>query len=58
MSKMSELFIDIELMLEQGTHPVLIGARLDVPVSMVYDVLEAKQDYAIEELSPFETINS
>jgi len=55
---MSELFIDIELMLEQGTHPVLIGARLDVPVSMVYDVLEAKQDYAIEELSPFETINS
>jgi hypothetical protein len=52
---MSELFIDIELMLEQGTHPVLIASRLDVPVSMVYDVIESCID---EQYSPFETINS
>jgi hypothetical protein len=56
MSKMAELYAEIELMLEQGTHPVLIGSRLDVPVSMVYDVIESMD--VQEEFSPFETINS
>lgn len=55
MSKMAELYLEIELMLEQGTHPVLIASRLDVPVSMVYDVIESCTN---EQYSPFETINS
>ena len=57
MSKMAELYAEIELMLEQGTHPMLIGNRLDVPISMVYDVIEAIADNR-EEFSPYETINS
>lgn len=57
MSKMAELYLEIELMLEQGTHPVLIADRLGVPTSMVYDVIEAC-DCNQEEYSPFETINS
>ena len=56
MSKMAELYAQIELMLEQGTHPILIGNRLDVPISMVYDVIEATDNR--EEFSPYETINS
>jgi hypothetical protein len=57
MSKVNELYMDIELMLEQGTHPATISAVLDVPVSWVYEVLEdaEKPD---EDFSPFKTVNS
>ena len=57
MSKVNELYMDIELMLEQGTHPATISAVLDVPVSWVYEVLDdaEKPD---EDFSPFKTVNS
>jgi len=57
MSKVNELYMDIELMLEQGTHPSTISAVLDVPVSLVYEVLEdaEKPD---EDFTPFVTVNS
>lgn len=42
MAKMSELYADIELMLEQGTHPSLIASILDCPIDLVYEVVEAK----------------
>jgi len=57
MSKVSDLYIEIEEMLEKGTHPATISAVLDVPVVFVYDVVESIQSQS-EELSPFETINS
>ena len=57
MSKMAELYTEIEDMLEKGTHPTTISAVLDVPVVFVYDVIETLEDQS-EELSPFETINS
>lgn len=41
MSCMKELYLDIELMLDQGDHPTKIAQVLDVPLSMVYDVLES-----------------
>ena len=41
MSSMKELYLDIELMLNQGDHPTKIAQVLDVPLSMVYDVLES-----------------
>ena len=57
MSKVNELYLDIELMLEQGTHPATISAVLDVPVSWVSEVLDdaEKPD---EDFSPFKTVNS
>jgi hypothetical protein len=57
MSKVNELYLDIELMLERGTHPATISAVLDVPVSWVYEVLDdaEKPD---EDFSPFKTVNS
>jgi hypothetical protein len=57
MSKVAELYTEIEEMLEKGTHPATISAVLDVPVFFVYDVVETIQSQT-EELSPFRTINS
>ena len=58
MSKMAELAMEIEDMLIDGRHPVMIVQVLDVPLSMVYDVLESIGEEPVEELSPFETMNS
>ena len=57
MSRMSELYADIELMLEQGEHPTKIAKVLEIPLGMVYDVLESMPE-TIDELSPFATVNS
>jgi hypothetical protein len=54
MSKMADLEITIEEMLEKGDHPATISAVLNVPVTWVYAVSK----YAEEELSPFITVNS
>lgn len=52
MSRMSELSIDIQDLLEEGYLPVTIARQLEVPITWVFE--EVVQD----ELSPFETINS
>ncbi len=57
MSKMSELSLDIEMMLEKGDHPATISAVLDVPVSWVYQVIENHENET-DEFDPFLTINS
>jgi hypothetical protein len=57
MSKVNELYLDIELMLEQGSHPVLISSVLDVPVSWVYEVIEDSEKTE-EDFNPFITVNS
>ena len=56
MSKMSEIHQDIVDMLEQGDRPIKIATLLNIPLNMVYDVLEQME--ASEEYSPFETVNS
>jgi hypothetical protein len=58
MSKMAELAMEIEDMLNDGRHPVMIAQVLEVPLSVVYDVLESIGQEPVEELSPFETVNS
>ena len=55
MSKMSELFTEIQYLLDKDLHPVMIANRLGIPINMVYDVIESSQD---EDLSPYQTINS
>jgi hypothetical protein len=57
MSKMADLYMEIEEMLEKGTHPATISAVLDVPVIFIYDVVESIEGQT-EEFSPFRTINS
>lgn len=56
MSRMSELYIDIVEMLEQGYNPKNISRALDCPLSMVYDVLEELEGN--ENFSPYQTVNS
>lgn len=57
MNKVNQLYLDIELMLEQGTHPATISAVLDVPVSWVYEVIEDSEKTE-EDFNPFSTVNS
>jgi hypothetical protein len=52
MSKMADLSIEIQGMLEDGYLPVTIARELEIPVTWVFEEIEQ------EELSPFETINS
>ena len=58
MSKMSDLSLEIEMMLEEDVKPAVIALRLDIPVSFVYDVIETIQDEQFKELDPFNTVNS
>ena len=41
MSKMSDLYMEVEQMLAEGENPTHIARRLGIPLSMVYDVLES-----------------
>lgn len=55
MSAMSELQFEIVEMINKDIHPKVIAAILHIPVSMVYDALDAAD---AEPCSPFETMNS
>lgn len=52
MSRMSDLSLDIQAMLDDDVAPRDIARILEIPVTWVYAEL------GDEELSPFETINS
>ena len=57
MSRMSDLSIDIQAMLDEGHEPRAIARILEIPVEWVYEQLS--QESNSEELfSPFETVNS
>ena len=53
---MSEIHQDIVDMLEAGDRPIKIATLLNIPLNMVYDVLEQME--ASEEYSPYDTVNS
>jgi hypothetical protein len=57
MSKMADVMLDIEMMIEEGTHPATIAKMLGIPIVWVYDTLE-QMEPSEEELSPFATLNS
>jgi hypothetical protein len=44
MSKMSQLMIDIQYALEQGTEPVQIAADLEIPISWVFEAQKIAVD--------------
>ena len=56
MSRMSELSIDIQSMLEDGHEPRAIARILEIPAEWVYE--EMLQESNTELFSPFETCNS
>ena len=56
MSKMSELSIEIQAMLEEGHQPRAIARYLEIPVEWVYEEMSRESDNEL--FSPFETCNS
>lgn len=68
MSKMAELAMDVQNMLDDGYRPVTIATMLNVPVTWVYDVAEMQQEYDVAEMqqekgnaevfNPYNTVNS
>jgi len=42
MSRMADLDLEIRNMLEEGLRPFTIASLLDIPLQMVYDVLDAQ----------------
>lgn len=58
MSHMSELALEIEMLLDEDVPPKMIAVRLGVPVTFVYDVVESIHDQQYDETDPFNTINS
>jgi hypothetical protein len=56
MSKMSELVLDIQYLLDKGMAPVAVACELEIPISWVYNAMDINED--TEFLSPFATINS
>ena len=57
MSKMSEISLEIQDMLEQGIYPPKIAKALKVPITWVYDTLEMMESDN-EEYDPYNTVNS
>jgi len=57
MSRMSELDVDIQDLLEKGKSPMEVARELEIPVTWVYEAQEMDED-SDETLSPFATINS
>jgi hypothetical protein len=58
MSAMSNLSLEISNMLEAGYLPVTIARTLEVPVNWVYETAKAEAQDPVDELSPFQTVNS
>jgi len=56
MSVMSQIHQDIVEMLEAGDRPIKIATLLQIPLNMVYDVLEELEQ--TENYSPYDTVNS
>jgi hypothetical protein len=48
MSKMGEIFFDIQDMLEDGYAPTTVAKLLECPLSMVYDVLENMEEKEVD----------
>jgi hypothetical protein len=57
MSRMSELDLDIQYLLEKGKTAMDIARELEIPVSWVVEKQETVEEPQ-EVLSPFATINS
>lgn len=58
MSKMNDLVLDIEDLLEQGKSFAQVARELEIPVHFVVEAAEIIEQSQLEDCSPFATINS
>lgn len=57
MSRMSDLFIEIEELLAEGMHPSQIAKTLQVPLKTVYDAIETLESPEPEYNDPYVKYN-
>ena len=58
MSRMSNLVLDIEDMLEQGKSFAQVARELEIPINFVVEAAEIIEQNQQEDCSPFATVNS
>lgn len=58
MSKMSELVLDVENLLDQGLSFAEVARTLEIPVNFVIESADIIRFYQEEEFSPHATVNS
>ena len=58
MSKMNDLVLDIEDLLEQGKSFAQVARELEIPIHFVVEAAEIIEQNQLEDCSPFATINS
>ena len=58
MSKMSNLVLDVEYLLEEGKSFAQIARELEIPVHFVVEAAEVIEESQKEDCSPYATINS
>jgi hypothetical protein len=58
MSKMSDLVLDIEYLLEEGKSFAQVARDLDIPINFVFEAAEIIEQNQQEDCSPFATVNS
>jgi len=58
MSKMSDLVLDIEYLLEEGKSFAEVARELEIPINFVVEAAELIEQAQSEDCSPYATINS
>jgi len=58
MSRMNDLVIDIEELLERGKSFAQVARELEIPVHFVVEAAELIEQIQEEDCSPYATINS
>ena len=59
MSKMADLSLEIQDLLERGSDPVTLAKILEIPITWVYETSEYMDvESSTEVFSPFSTMNS
>lgn len=58
MSKMNDLVLDIEQLLEYGKSFAQVAQELEIPVHFVIEAAELIEQMHTEDCSPYATINS
>ena len=58
MSKMSDLVLDIEYLLEEGKSFAQVARELEIPIHFVVEAAELIEQTQPDDCSPYATINS
>jgi hypothetical protein len=51
MSKMADVMLDIEMMIEDGVHPMTIAKELNIPVTWVYVTMKELEQEVLSQNS-------